>query len=143
MATLIVVVLWAVTLLHNPSDRVWVQPMSARPRPVRILRFYASVGALFPGGKAQLCYSVENAKIVRISPAVDSAYPSPGRCIEIHPEHTTHYTLQAEGFDGRVAMRSITLSVQDRPWAPMPVQQVADAVRDGTVMPLRPGIWTP
>jgi hypothetical protein len=128
MATLIVVVLWAVTLLHNPSERVWVRPMSAQPRPVRILRFYASVGALFPGGKAQLCYSVENAKIVSISPAVDSAYPSPGRCIEIHPEHTTHYTLQAEGFDGRVAMRSITLSVQDRPWAPMPAQQVADIV---------------
>jgi hypothetical protein len=129
MATLIVVVLWALTLLHDPADRVWVRPMSAQPRPVRILRFYATVGALFPGGKAQLCYSVENAKAVRISPAVESAYPSPGRCVEIRPEHTTHYTLQAEGFDGRVATRSITLSVQDRPWAPLPVQQVAYIVK--------------
>ena len=133
VATLIVVVLWGITLLHNPADRVWVRPMSAQPRPVKILRFYATVGALFPGGKAQLCYSVENAKIVRISPAVESSYPSPGRCIEIHPEHTTHYTLQAEGFDGRVATRSITLSVQDRPWAPLPAQHVAYTVRTGNI----------
>jgi len=132
MATLIVVVLWALTLLHDPTDRVWVRPMSSQPRPVRILRFYATVGALFPGGKAQLCYSVENAKVVRISPAVESAYPSPGRCVEIRPEHTTHYTLQAEGFDGRVATRSITLSVQDRPWAPLPVQQVAYILETGS-----------
>jgi hypothetical protein len=132
MATLIVVVLWAVTLMQDPSDRVWVRPLTAQPRPVRILRFYATVGALFPGGKAKLCYSVENAKIVRISPAVESAYPSPGRCVEIHPEHTTHYTLQAEGFDGRVATRSITLSVQDRPWAPLPAQHVAYFVKTGS-----------
>ena len=132
VATLIAVVLWAITLLHDPSDRVWVRPLTAQPRPVRILRFYATVGAMAPGGKAQLCYSVENAKIVRISPSVESAYPSPGRCIDIHPEHTTHYTLQAEGFDGRVAVRSITLSVQDRPWAPLPSQQVAYIVGTGS-----------
>jgi hypothetical protein len=130
-ATLIAVVLCALTLIQGPSDHVWVRPMTAQPRPVRILRFYATVGALFPGGKAQLCYSVENAKAVRISPAVELAYPSPGRCIEIRPEHTTHYTLQAEGFDGRVATRSITLSVQDRPWAPLPTQQVAYVVETG------------
>jgi len=126
-ATLITFVLWALTLFHDPAERVWVHPLSAQPQPVRILRFYATVGALMPGGKAQLCYSVENAKVIRISPAVESAYPSPGRCVEIRPEHTTHYTLQAEGFDGKVAMRSITLSVQDRPWSPRPAQQVAFA----------------
>jgi len=92
---------------------------------VRILRFYASVGTLAPVGKAQLCYSVENAKAIRISPMLESAYPSLGRCIEIYPEHTTHYTLQAEGFDGTVAMRSITLPVQDFPGAPAPVQHRA------------------
>ena len=125
MSTLIVVVLWALALLHSPADRVWVRPLSAHPRPVRILRFYATVGALFPGQRAQLCYSVENAKMIRISPAVESAYPSLDRCLEIHPDHTTHYTLQAEGFDGAVAVRSLTLSVQDRPWSPLPAQHVA------------------
>lgn len=125
VATLITVVLWSLTLVHDSTGRVWVRPMSAQPRPVRIVRFYATVGALLPGQKAELCYGVENARQIRISPAVESAYPSLGRCIEIHPDHTTHYTLQAEGFDGRVAMRSITLAVQDRPWSPLPAQQVA------------------
>jgi hypothetical protein len=133
MATLIVVVLWTLALFHSPSDRIWVHPLSARPRPVRILRFYATVGALLPGQKAQLCYSVENAKNIRISPAVESAYPSLGRCIEIHPDHTTHYTLQAEGFDGAVAVRSITLPVQDHPWFPLPALQVAWADSEGTM----------
>ena len=126
-ATVITVVLWALTLMHSPSDRVWVHPLSAQPRPVRILRFYATVGAVAPGQTAQLCYGVENAKLISIAPTVGAAYPSPSRCIEIHPEHTTHYTLQAEGFDGRVVVRSITLPVQDRLSFPLPVQHVAFA----------------
>jgi hypothetical protein len=130
MASMIVVVLWSLGLLRSQSDRAWVRPLSARPRPVRILRFYATVGSLFPGQGAQLCYSVENAKVIRISPAIDSAYPSLGRCIDIHPDHTTHYTLQAEGFDGGVAVRSITLPVQDRPWWPQPALHVAWASED-------------
>jgi len=31
------------------------------------------------------------------------------------PEHTTHYTLQAVGYDGTVAIRSFTLPVQEAP----------------------------
>jgi hypothetical protein len=125
MALLLLLVVWGVSLMRNAPDQVWVHPLAAHPGPVRILRFYASTGILSPGEKAQLCYSVANAKQIRISPMVDRAYPSPGRCIEIFPEHTTHYTLQAEGFDGTVAMRSVTLAVQDQPAAPSPVQQYA------------------
>jgi hypothetical protein len=77
-----------------------------------------------PGQSAKLCYSVENAKAIRFSPVLDGAYPSLGRCLEINPDHTTHYTLQAEGFDGRIVVRSLTLSVQDQPSAPTPVQHV-------------------
>jgi hypothetical protein len=39
-------------------------------------------------------------------------YPSPNHCLEIVPQRTTHYTILAEGFDGAVATRSITLAVQ-------------------------------
>jgi hypothetical protein len=130
VAVLLLVVLWGLSLLRNAPNQVWVHPLNSRPGPVRILRFYASVGTLVPGEKAQLCYSVENAKVVRISPTTESAYPSLGRCIEIYPDHTTHYTLQAEGFDGTVAMRSITLPVQDQPVAPVPVQHRASVGRD-------------
>src|SRR5947199_4058762 len=125
LAAGLLLALWAFSLLRVSDPRVWAHPVNAKPGPVRILRFYASVGTLAPGEKAQLCYSVENAKAVHISPIIDGAYPSLGRCIEIYPEHTTHYTLQAEGFDGTVAMRSITLPVQDQPGPPAPVQHRA------------------
>ena len=92
-------VVWSVSLVRDSPTQVWVHPLSAKPGPARILRFYASVGTIVPGQAAQLCYSVVNAKAIRISPMLDGAYPSPDRCIEIHPEHTTHYTLQAVGFD--------------------------------------------
>jgi hypothetical protein len=125
MAVLLLVVLWGLTLVRQAPDQVWVHPLSTQPHPVRILRFYATVGSIAPGQSAQLCYSVENAKSIRIAPAVDRAYPSFGRCVEIHPEHTTHYTLQAEGFDGTIATRSITLPVQDAPTAPVLVRHYA------------------
>ncbi len=112
MTTLSLVVLLGLSLLRVPDRTVLLRPMSSAPQPVRIVRFYATSGALKPGQTAQLCYSVENARSIKISPAVDLASSSPGRCVEVHPDHTTHYTLQAEGFDGSVAVRSLTLPVQ-------------------------------
>ena len=122
---LLLTVLWGLSLMRTANDPVWVHPLTAQPGPVRILRFYATTGTLVPGETAQLCYSVENAKLIRISPLVERTYPSRGRCVEIQPEHTTHYTLQAEGFDGTIAVRSITLSVQDRRDPANPTLQVA------------------
>jgi len=107
--------LWGLSVLRRSDSRVWVHPVNAKPGPVRILQFYASVGTLVPGERAQLCYGVENAKAVRISPMMKGVYPTHSHCVEIVPEHTTHYTLQAEGFDGTVAIRSFTLAVQDAP----------------------------
>jgi hypothetical protein len=62
-----------------------------------------------------LCYGVENARAVTISPPIDQLSPAFSRCLEIAPQHTTHYTLMAEGFDGTVAARSLTLPVQSMP----------------------------
>jgi len=39
-------------------------------------------------------------------------------CMEIVPEHTTHYTILAEGYDGNVATKSFTLPVQSVPSSP-------------------------
>jgi hypothetical protein len=113
MGTLSLVVLLGLSLLRIPSGQVKLRPLTSQPQPVRILRFFATSGALIPGETAQLCYSVENARVIRISPAVETASASPGRCVEVRPDHTTHYTLQAEGFDGSTAVRSLTLPVQD------------------------------
>ena len=114
MAVSLLVALWALNMARRPSGRMWVHPLDTAPAPVRILRFYASVGALTPGESAQLCYSVVNAKTVRISP-MQRNFPTQDRCLDVVPEHTTHYTLLAEGFDGTVAAKSFTLSVQTAP----------------------------
>ena len=119
MTTLSLVVLLGLTLLRVPDRPVRLRPMSAQPQPVRIVRFYATSGALTPGQTAKLCYSVENARIIRMSPSVDmTSAASPSHCVEVHPDHTTHYTLLAEGFDGSTAVRSLTLPVQ----VPSPVR---------------------
>jgi len=124
--------------------RVW--PGAGGPvRPVRILRFFASAMAVAPGGSAMLCYSVENAKSVQIAPLpLRGVYPSSSRCIEVAPEHTTNYTILAVGFDGAVAMRSLTLPVQAKPPAPVVAAPVfrlvlADPPRLTPSSPAQPG----
>jgi hypothetical protein len=132
LAVSLLVALWGLSLARRPNGQVWVHPWDTHPGPVRILRFNASVGAVAPGQTAQLCYSVENARIVRISP-MQSAWPAQERCFEVVPEHTTHYTLLAEGFDGTVAARSFTLSVLSLPAARPPGLQYAVRRRSTTL----------
>jgi hypothetical protein len=98
-----------------------VRPIGTHTGPVRITQFYATAGTVLSGQKARVCYGVENARSVRISPEVDDVYPSPLRCVEVEPERTTHYTILAEGFDGAMATRSFTLAVHTPIAAPQPV----------------------
>lgn len=115
--------LWGLDSVRGGRPRVW--PGAEVAGPVRILEFYASAGAILPGEPALLCYGVENAKSVRISPMLLPVYPSPNRCLRIVPERTTHYTLLAEGYDGTVDARSLTLPVQPVPPASMGAFNVA------------------
>ena len=105
----LLVAMWGLSAVDRSDRRAWVHPAGG---PVRILRFYASTGILTAGETARLCYSVENAKSVRISPMIQEVYSLPDHCLEIVPEHTTHYTLLAEGYDGAVATKSFTLQVE-------------------------------
>jgi hypothetical protein len=43
---------------------------------------------------------------------IQEVYFAPNHCLETVPEHTTHYTLLAEGYDGAVATKSFTLQVE-------------------------------
>jgi hypothetical protein len=120
LAVGLLVGLWGLTLVRTGAG--------LHEGPVRILRFYASAGAVKPGEAAQLCYAVENARRVSISPvlaALSQSVASERRCVEIVPEHTTHYTLMAEGYDGAVVVRSVTLAVERAPAAPPEVFQYA------------------
>jgi hypothetical protein len=112
---------WGIGHVPDASVRGWIPPVGGPRGPVRILRFYATSGTIALGDKAQLCYGVENAKAVRISPSIDPVVPATNRCLEIVPDHTTHYTILAVGFDGKIDHRSITLVVETAP-APSPAQ---------------------
>ena len=104
----------ALTGLNLARRRGVLRPLDSSPGPVRIVRFIATRGTISPGESAQLCYAVENARAVRIPPT-DRLWPVPDHCFDVVPEHTTHYALLAEGFDGKVVTRSLTLSVQPLP----------------------------
>jgi hypothetical protein len=125
LAVGLAVAMWGLIAIRQSDPRVWVHPAGSRPGPVRILQFYANVGTLTLGEKALLCYGVENAKTVRISPIVQGVYPAHSHCLEIVPEHTTHYTILAEGYDGGVVTRSFTLMVHAAPAATPPNQNYA------------------
>jgi len=128
LAAGLLVAMWGLGTVRRSDPHAWVRPIGSRPGPVRILQFYATVGSLTAGQKALLCYGVENARSVRISPMLQGVYPALSRCVEILPEHTTHYMIMAEGYDGQVATRSFTLAVQAVPVSPR-ILNYAEAAR--------------
>jgi hypothetical protein len=78
---------------------------------VKILQFYARDGHLVEGRSTVLCYGVLNARSVRIEPPVNGVSPALNRCVEIAPLRDTHYTLTAEGDDGRTVSDSFDLAI--------------------------------
>ncbi|SPE25250.1 conserved exported hypothetical protein [Candidatus Sulfopaludibacter sp. SbA3] len=114
-ALVLLAAMWGLNTVGQPQSHAFLRTAESQAGPVRILRFYASVGLVMNGESAEICYGVENAKSVHISPPLPGVYPSARRCLQVVPEHTTHYTILAEGYDGRVAMQSLTLPVQSGP----------------------------
>ncbi len=114
----ILLAIWGLSAVRRTGEEAWIRPVGTARPPVRILQFYANVGMLTAGESATLCYGVENARSVSISPSIDGVYPALRRCVQILPQHTTHYVILAEGYDGRVAMQSFTLAVEAAPVHP-------------------------
>jgi hypothetical protein len=118
-AVLLLAAALGIRAVPDSQVRWWIRPVGSPRGPVRILRFYATTGSIAQGEKAQLCYGVENAKAVRISPSIVPVVPAANRCLEVAPDHTTHYTIVAEGFDGNIATpRFLTLVVETAPSTP-------------------------
>jgi len=111
----LMVAAWGIGSVPDSSLRSGIPSVGGPHGPVRILRFYATTGSVQPGDKARLCYGVANAKSVRISPSLEPVAPAANRCFEIVPERTTHYTILAEGFDGNVVSKVLTLVVETAP----------------------------
>jgi len=82
---------------------------------VRILQFYATSGVVIAGQRGIVCYGVQNAKSVRMEPAVEVLYPALAHCFWVEPRQDTTYKLIAEGMDGRQATESFTVQVKPAP----------------------------
>ena len=77
-----------------------------------ILRFYADPGSIRAGETAELCYSVSNAKSVKLDPPAEPVWPAFSRCVHVSPRKTTTYTFTAEGASGQT--KSATVKVEVR-----------------------------
>ncbi len=71
-------------------------------------------------GSATVCYGVENAREVRIEPAVESLSPSPNRCFTVSPGQDPRYALIAEGVAGAPSSQSVSIRIKARPAVPPP-----------------------
>lgn len=78
-----------------------------------ILSFNASPAAISSGETTSLCYSVSNAKTVKIEPqSEEPVWPAFSRCVHVSPRKTTVYTLTIE--DGAGHSKAATVEVRVR-----------------------------
>ena len=62
------------------------------------------------GEKGLVCYGVENAKTVWLSPPRRELSAALSRCVDVEPAETTTYTLTAEG-DGGSVKQDVTVTL--------------------------------
>ena len=72
------------------------------------------------GQAVTLCYGVEDAVAVRLTPPVEELKPGYNHCFQATPERTTKFTLLAEGADGSTALQSVTVELKAPPAVPPP-----------------------
>lgn len=82
--------------------------------PVKITQFYTSQPALPRGESALLCYGVENASAVRLTPPVETVWPALSRCFEVSPAQSTTFTLTAEDLAGKQVARDVVVKITGR-----------------------------
>ena len=75
----------------------------------RITQLYTTTPEVPRGEKGTVCYGVENAKKVWLSPPRRELTASLTRCVEVEPSGKTTYTLTAEGADGKTVSQELTL----------------------------------
>jgi hypothetical protein len=102
----------AVACLSAACSRAPESPATATTAaaPPKITQFYASPAEVPRGEKTLLCYGVENAKTVWLSPPRREVSAALSRCIDVEPAAATTYTLTAEG-DGGSAKQDVTVTI--------------------------------
>jgi len=64
------------------------------------------------GQRANLCYSVLNAKSVRMAPSAGDVYPALSHCLQVSPRKTTEYKLTATDDSGHTVTQSVRVEVR-------------------------------
>jgi hypothetical protein len=110
---------WLVWQRHSPRLPPQPGPQQRDPLLVygdrlKILEFYGTP-SISRGSSALLCYSVVNARSVRLNPADKDVWPSLSRCFNVNPARTTRYTLTAESADGQSVSHSFEVKVRPFP----------------------------
>ncbi|HEY2645994.1 MAG TPA: hypothetical protein VGI34_03425 [Candidatus Acidoferrales bacterium] len=78
-----------------------------------ILIFAANPPNLRAGEKSSLCYSVSNAKAVKIEPSAEEpVWPAFSRCVHVSPRKTTKYTLTIDDGAGNTKTADVEVKVQ-------------------------------
>jgi hypothetical protein len=77
----------------------------------KITQLYTTVSKLPRGETALLCYGVENARTVWLSPPRHELSAALTRCVEVSPEADTTYTLTAESAAGKSVTRELKIAV--------------------------------
>jgi hypothetical protein len=80
---------------------------------VQIVEFVTRSAIIRTGQTAQLCWTVANARSVRIDPEPGelSRFEMAHGCREVAPRQTTTYILTAEGVDGRSITAKVLVAV--------------------------------
>jgi hypothetical protein len=102
-----VAVLCALSACSRPAP----PPRAEQAAPVKITQFYATTPQLPRGEKELLCYGVENAKTVWLSPPRRELSAALSRCVDVDPTETTTYTLTAEGEGGSSVKQEVTVTL--------------------------------
>jgi hypothetical protein len=80
-----------------------------------ILVFAANPPIIHAGEKSSLCYSVSNAKEVKIEPKTEEpVWPAYSRCVHVSPRKTTKYTLTIDDGAGRTKTAAVDVEVRVR-----------------------------
>jgi hypothetical protein len=78
-----------------------------------ILIYAANPAAIRVGERSSLCYSVSNAKTVKIEPSTEEpVWPAFSRCVHVSPRKTTEYTLTIEDGAGHTKTAILEVKVQ-------------------------------
>jgi heme exporter protein D len=94
---------------QREQDRATVDQMGGKD--LAVLGFYAIPGEVHRGQAVQICYSVANAKSVKLEPQSNPVWPSYSRCIDVTPAKSTIYTLTISDARGNTKTQTLEVKV--------------------------------